>query len=96
MSKCSRCRRENWPLHKVRGFLNCEDCLTGGFQMTSRALFGGIWNGILRVVGRMRHVFRPSVVASKRIERAAVRPPKEIVNIRPSKIIRVGGSYQRV
>lgn len=100
MARCSRCKQESWPLHKRGGFLNCESCLAelaGGFRI------GSLWSPLVDIFKRVgtwvqqvwegvRGVKRVAILETRRAQRVS----DKFATMRPVKVVRIGGGYQKV
>ncbi len=100
MARCSRCKQEQWPLHKRKGYLNCEPCLaelSGGFRIAS------LWSPLTDLWGRLKrfaHDFVDRIRGIKQVDVLKSRlpqiPSNQFSRMRPVKLVRIGGSYQKV
>jgi len=100
MARCSTCKRVSWPLHKYKGYVVCESCLTGGWQITGRSLFRwfhGIRTWIFDTVKRgyerirgIKHIDTTKPIRKKHAISHATSAHKG------TRTIRIGSSYRTV
>lgn len=100
MARCSRCKQQHWPLHKSKGYVLCEPCLAdiaGGFQI------GGFWSGIKDIFGKIEDVVHRGIDRIRGIKQVEIketrkpqRPSNKYATVKPSKLVRIGGDYQKV
>lgn len=102
MARCSRCKQQRQPLHKFKGFLDCEPCrreIAGSPGIPVRGLWSGfhdlvnkIWDFSTRFFDRIQGIKQIELKESRRPQR----PTNKFAIVRPSKLVRIGGDYQKV